>query len=235
MLVTLGLTVSACAAVDVPSRNAPFEQLPVGQLETPAGYENRISDAVPSIPSHVIPVVAVDMFGDIAPMHVTSVRVQVPRKLQVSEANRYLPRGDIVWREDPAGDRHAQVQAIVQTAIERGTADLDGPVAVAVEVQITRFHALTEKARYTTGGVHAITFDLAVKDPQTGGLLMPVRSVRADLKAFGGHQALLAMARGETQKVRITEHLAAVIQQELTSPEGYENANLGFLQVLNNM
>ena len=153
----------------------------------------------------------------------------------MSEANRYIPRGDIVWREDPLGDRHAQVQTIVQAAMDRGVAVLDGPIAVALDIKITRFHALTEKARYTTGGVHAISFEMAIIDPDTGALLFPVRTVRADLRAFGGQQALLAIAHGRTQKVRITEHLAAVIQQELTNPEGYENANLGFIQMLNTL
>lgn len=238
MLLTLGLTVSACAAVDVPTRNAPFEALPDGQLRTPTGYEERQPVGPLILPTNVIPVVAVGTFGGgviepgQVPIKVTSVLVRVPRELKVSEANRYIPRGDIVWREDPLGDRHAQVQTIVQDALERGVAGLDGPVAVALDIKITRFHALTEKARYTTGGVHAISFEMAVKHPETGALLLPVRSIRADLKAFGGQQALLAMAHGRTQKVRITEHLAAVIQQELTGPEGYENADLGFIQML---
>ena len=235
MMLSLGLTVSACASVDVPSRNAPFESLPVGQIEPLPGYEQQIPEEQIFQPTHVMPVVAVDALSVSAPVRVTSVLVRVPRELEVSEANRYLPRGDIVWREDPAGDRHGQVQTIVQAAMERGVAGLDGAVPVALDVQVTRFHALTEKARYSVGGVHAITFEMAVKNPETGDLLMPIRTVRADLKAYGGQQALDAMARGETQKVRITEHLAGVIQQELTNPEGYRNAKLGFMQMLNNM
>lgn len=220
MLLTLGLTVSACAAVDVPSRNAPFEPLPSTQLQTPPGYELRQPIEPLLVPTDVTPVVAIDALGSGALVRVTSVLVRVPRELKVSEANRYLPRGDIVWREDPLGDRYAQVQTIVQAAMERGVSGLDGPIPVVLDVRITRFHALTEKARYTTGGVHAISFEMAVKHPETGALLMPVRKVRADFRALGGQQALEAMARGETQKVRITNHLAAVIQRELSKPEG---------------
>lgn len=35
------------------------------------------------------------------------VRVSVPKTLTVSEAKKLLPNADIVWREDPPGDRHA--------------------------------------------------------------------------------------------------------------------------------
>ncbi|MEM7320314.1 MAG: DUF6778 family protein, partial [Pseudomonadota bacterium] len=79
---------------------------------------------------------------------------------------------------------------------------------------------------------HAITFDLALVDPKTGQNLLPSRRVRADLKAYGGQRAIEAEAKGLTQKVRITAHLAADIQEELTNPEGYKNANLGIIQAL---
>ena len=188
----------------------------------------------------VTPVVAVDAFGGAefaalqVPVHVAAVQVRVPRSLKVSEANRYLPYGDIVWREDPVGDRYVQVQTIVKTAMDRGVAGLDGPVPVILDIQITKFHALTEKARYTTGGRHGITFEMTVKHAETGALLLPVRSIRADLNAYGGQQALIAMAHGQTQKVRITQHLAGVVRQELTKPETYQDASAEFVQMLYN-
>lgn len=238
VLIALGALVSACTTVDVPTRNSAFETLPDGAVAVPDGYtsakETRaaISDTVVS--RKRVDAVAADLaVSGESPVSVNSVTVRVPRSLKVSERNSYLPLGDIVWREDPIGDRHAQVQKIVQDALVRGVAPLSGPVDVDVDVQVQRFHALTEKARYTTGGVHAITFDLALRDPATGKLLVPARRVRADLDAFGGQQAINAEARGQTQKVRITDHLAEVIRQELTSPDGYKNANLGFYQLLN--
>ena len=239
MLIGLGLAVSACTAVDVPTRNAPYEVLPNGATQLPEGYEaahNRVAPRENAVVSRqaVVPSTS-DLPSAGAPVSVESVTVRVPRSLKVSERNSYLPAGDIVWREDPIGDRHAQVQKIVQDALVRGASQLNGPVKVDVDVQVARFHALTEKARYTTGGVHAITFDLALKDPETGELLVPVRRIRADLDAFGGQQAINAEARGLTQKVRISNHLAEVIRQELTNPEGYKNASLGFYQLLNTL
>ncbi|MGR3615846.1 MAG: DUF6778 family protein [Paracoccaceae bacterium] len=239
-LLGLGLGVSACGSVDVPTRNAPFEQLPATAVSTPAGYE--VQESASDIPHADTVARALIQDGSntvqaglASPVSVNTVTVRVPRSLKVSEANRYLPGGDIVWREDPIGDRHQQVQTIVQNAIVTGVTPLGGPVKVNVDIMVTRFHALTEKARYTTGGVHSIKFDLAITDPATGQLVVPVRTVKADLDAFGGQQALQAEARGLTQKARISNHLSEVIRQELTNPEGYQNANLGFFQLLNNL
>ena len=233
LLLGLGLMVSACASVEVPTRNTPFEQLPVTAVSVPAGYEvSRLNTAVlATAPAGALRAIVPGQ----SPVTVNSITVRVPRSLKVSEANRYLPRGDIVWREDPIGDRYAQVQKIFQDALAQGVAPLNGPARVDLDIQVVRFHALTEKARYTTGGVHSITFDLAIKHPETGVLLMPIRTIRASLDAFGGKQALAAESRGLTQKVRISSHLAEVIRRELSNPEGYKNASLGFYQMLNNM
>lgn len=59
--------------------------------------------------------------------------------------------------------------------------------------------------------------------------------VKADFKALGGQEAIAAEARGVTQKYRITKQLAKVIQIELTSPEGYQAANLDFLGAINQL
>tara|TARA_B100000780_G_C20769932_1_gene305734 strand:+ start:100 stop:264 length:165 start_codon:yes stop_codon:yes gene_type:complete len=45
----------------------------------------------------------------------------------------------------------------------------------------------------------------------------------------------VAEARSLTQKIRITNHLAEVIRQELTSQDGFQNPKLGFIQALNNI
>lgn len=168
------------------------------------------------------------------PLDVQEVRVSVPRSLKVSEANRYLPSGDIVWREDAPGDRHAQVAAILQDALERGVADLpEGGVPVVLEVGLVRFHALSEKARYTVGGVHAIRFTYVLRDPVTGAALTEPTFVKADFKALGGQKAITAERQGITQKVRITGHLADVIRAELGDGQGYRAQALGFLGALN--
>src|SRR6056297_1684040 len=162
--------------------------------------------------------------------------VRVPRSLTVSEANRYLPGGDIVWREDPPGDRHAQVAAILRQGLRRGVAGLpEGTVPVVLDVELSKFHALSEKARYTIGGVHAIQFTYTLRDPATGAALTEPRFVKADFKAFGGQKAVAFERRGITQKVRITEHLAQVIREELGAGQGYRAQATGLIGVLNQL
>ena len=89
-------------------------------------------------------------------INVSQINVRVPTSLKVSEANRYYPNGDIVWREDPMGNRHAQVAKIVHDAMTVGTQSFTGPVPVILDIELVRFHALSEKARYTVGGVHNV-------------------------------------------------------------------------------
>ena len=167
-----------------------------------------------------------------SPVTVDSVQVVVPRALVVSESFGYRPRGDILWRGDPPGDRYEQVERLVQDALVVGAAPLDGPRHVALKVTIERFHALTERARATVGGVHSIIMRLAIVDPETGLPIVPERRIQADLVAYGGTLAMIAEARGETQKVRISAHLAEVIRQELTMADGYPGVRLGMVQVL---
>ena len=167
---------------------------------------------------------------------VTEIRVSVPDSLSVSEANRYYPGGDIVWREDPPGDRHAQVQAIFEAALERGVSEMEpGRVPVVMDVEVTRFHALTEKARYTIGGVHALQFKMQMRNPETGQPYGEPHLVKADFRALGGAEAIRAEREGITQKVRITNHLAQVIKTELTQPDGYKAAFLGMMGAINQL
>jgi hypothetical protein len=205
VMLVLGAMVSACAAVDTATRNARFEP--------------QQPEFVQTLPT----------------MRVTEINVLVPQTLKVSERNSYYPGGDIVWRGDAIGNRHQQVKAIFDTALSQGTAQMDGIVPVRLDIRVDRFHALTEKARYTIGGVHSIIFVLQIRDLSTGLALGEPRLVKADLDAFGGQQALRAEARGQTQKVRITNHLAEVIRQELSNEEGFKNPKLGLIQALNNI
>lgn len=164
-------------------------------------------------------------------LDIQAVSVQVPDTLKVSEANSYYPGGDIVWRGEPMGDRRAQVRAMFEEAMTRGTDRMTNGIPVRLDVQVLRFHALTEKARYSFGGVHDLSFALTLRDPATGAALMPTRRIDADLKAFGGNAAIAADQRGETQKVRITDHLAGVIRQELMSPGSYRSASMGLMSI----
>ncbi|HEY9039396.1 MAG TPA: DUF6778 family protein [Roseovarius sp.] len=170
-----------------------------------------------------------------AALNITSINVTVPRTLKVSEKNRYYPGGDIVWRGDPSGDRYAQVEAIFRDAMARGTQGMTKGTPAVLDIEVERFHALTEKARYSTGGVHAITFLLTLRDPATGQVLAAPRRIKADLRAYGGQAAIAADQRGETQKVRITVHLAYVIRTELSNPGSYQGEGLGLIGALNTL
>jgi len=182
----LGLGVSACANVETATRNAPLE----------------------------LPTIATQ---EIAPsISVAGYNIRVPESLRVSEAELFYPLGDIVWRGDPMGDRYDQVKAIFEASVLNGIEGLQGVVPVVLDIEVLRFHALTNKARYTVGGVHSMRFNLTLRDPESGAVLVPTQVIEADLKAFGGQKAILADRRGQTQKVRITGHLANVIRETLS-------------------
>ncbi|MDA5095714.1 hypothetical protein O2N63_16605 [Aliiroseovarius sp. KMU-50] len=162
---------------------------------------------------------------------VTEVVVDVPSSLTVSEANSFKPNADIVWREDPIGDRRSQVKTILQAAFDRGVSTLQDGHPVILNIKLLEFHALTHRTRYTVGGTHAISFELTVLDASTLAVVEPTRTIVADFRAYGGREAIAAEARGETQKVRITEHLANVILYEMSRPrdflpEGFVAENL---------
>jgi len=149
---------------------------------------------------------------------VTAINVSVPANLRVSEANTFFPVADIVWHGDPIGDRHAQVKSIFQEAFASGTADLTGRRAVILEATVTRFHALTPKARYTTGGMFTMHFVLTLRDAATGAIIDGPRPIVADARGAGGERAIQEEAQGLTQRIVIEQRLAQVIREELTAP-----------------
>lgn len=197
-------------------------------------YKSSPSTRLGALSSSTLDGVASTGSGAIA---VTEVRVVVPDSLIVSEDNSYYPRGDIVWHGDPPGDRHEQVQAIFEDAVARGTgagsASADGKVPVAVDVEVQRFHSLTPKTRYTFGGIHSIRFAIAVRDAETGYVIEGPRVIKADLKGFGGQKAIEAEHQGQTQRVRITDHLADVIHQEVFGAASASPVQLGFREAGN--
>ncbi len=192
VLLMVGVTLSACATVDTASRNAPLGTSPI---ET-AAVQQVVKPS----------------------FDVQSVSVVVPKTLKVSEANLYYPVGDIVWREDRGGDRHAQVSAIVSQAAGLATAGMKGRQPVIVDIQVDRFHSLSEKARYSVGGVHNVVFRMAVRDAQTKAFIVKPYRINTDLRGYGGARAIEAEREGQTQKVRIIGHLSQVIAQELSKP-----------------
>lgn len=143
---------------------------------------------------------------------VADVRVVAPVTLTVSEALVLAPNADVVWREDPPGDRRAQVAAVVRKAALRGTRGLRGSRPVYIDVTITRFHALTFEAetRAADAGVHDIEFVAQVVDARTGTVLAGPDRIEASLPALAGTEMTAARLRGESQRSHITAHLEAV-------------------------
>jgi hypothetical protein len=149
---------------------------------------------------------------------VEAVSVIVPPSLRASEANVYYPLADIVWRGDALGNRHEQVRAIIRDAAAEATAGMtDGPAAT-VEIMVKRFHSVTEKTRYSVGGVHSISYTLTVRDAATGAVIDGPRDVTADAPAVGGVRALAEDQAGRTMKVVINERLVASFRAELSGP-----------------
>lgn len=151
---------------------------------------------------------------------VTAVQVIVPPTLKVSEANTFKPRADIVWHGDPAGNRYQQVHDIVDAAARQAVAPMGQGRPVTLTLTMAKFHALTEKTRYTFGGTHELRFDLTVTDATTGAVIDGPRRIVADTRAAGGAQAIAEDAAGRTQKVVITERLVEVLRRELAAPVG---------------
>lgn len=141
------------------------------------------------------------------------VRVSVPQTLTVSEAKKLLPNADIVWREDPPGDRHAQVGKIIQTAVQSGAQGLRGPRPVIIEVTVTRFHALTFEAELSANdwGVHNIDFTARVLDAGSGAVLLPATAIRAEFPALSGTRMSEARSRGVPQKSMIIGHVSKTV------------------------
>ncbi len=141
------------------------------------------------------------------------VQVNVPRSLAVSEAKTLLPSADIVWREDPFGDRYEQVGKIMQSAVLRGAQGLRGSRPVVISITVTRFHALTFEAELSNSdwGVHNVDFIAQVTDASTGQVLVPATQIRAETPAYSGARMREARRKGVTQKSMISNHVAATV------------------------
>ena len=222
-LLILALGLSACSSVGT-SAKAPWQPF-AADAEVTRLDTGDVLGGGPALP--VTPAAA--------GYAIKALQIDVPRSLTVSEANTYLPRADIVWRGDMPGDRHAQIEGLFRDAMTDGVTRIGdaGTRPVTLMITVRRFHGVTEKTRYSVGGVHNIVFDLAFVDPQTGALLAPVRQIAADLAEPGGNEAIALDAAGQTQRVRLRAHLAQVLVDEMTQPGGHANAKLGIVQRMN--
>jgi hypothetical protein len=222
MLALAAVAVSACAGPQAATRNAVSASPNEATALTQPQSNTQSSVAKKSGDNLYIPDV-----------NIALVTVSVPKTLKVSEKNTYYPNGDIIWRGDLFGDRHAQVEAILQNSAEQAAANLQGARPAHMHIQLTRFHGLTEKARYSTGGVHNINFYVTLLDPATGETIRPAEHVVTNLDALRGTEAIQADTLGNTQKFRITTFLAGVLAAEIGEPEGYNDENRGFFVALN--
>ncbi|MFT5628875.1 MAG: hypothetical protein ACI82I_000965 [Gammaproteobacteria bacterium] len=184
----LGLGVAGCASVDTVSRNAPLD---VSAFDV----EGRIVAR-----SYVI----------------EDMTFAASSELSVSESNSYYPSADVVWRGDPIGDRIEQIGTIFETATVRNQDRLDGNVPVVVDFELVRFHGVTERTRFSIGGVYNIVFTISVRNAITGEIIEEARLIEADLSAPGGIAALMQEQRGQTEKVRVTDFLTQVFKDELS-------------------
>ena len=102
-----------------------------------------------------------------------------------------------------------------EQAIFTGAAQVSGNTDVIMSVRVNQFHAITQKARDVVGGRHNVQFDYVLLDAVTGQPVSEVNSINLKFKALGGRKALVAEMRGDTQKVRITRHVAAAVYEQL--------------------
>lgn len=189
LILAAALGLSACATPFQVSRDAPFDNItPV--IEAPT-----------------------------QDWSITGYEIDVPRTLRVSEANSIKPSADIVWRGDALGDRYVQVESIINDALSGVMQPREGAATpVIVSIEITRFHAVTERARYTIGGEHEIEFIVTVRHAETGEILSGPRDVDLTFRAYGGQQAIQAEAQGMTQRVRIMNRIQEWARVEFPTP-----------------
>ncbi|GGD33898.1 DUF6778 family protein [Sinisalibacter lacisalsi] len=198
LMMAAAALLSACAGGDIVSRNA------LANSELLSSKDGEFQPSVPLNRSY----------------RVVDVRVEVPETLTSSEDNGIKPRVDILWQEDPAGDRHAQVRELMTAALEEGVAATEGSRDVVLDVVMTRFHALTKRTRYSIGGEHEVWMYVAVRDAETGELLEPARRIGFDHR-ISAAQALENEAQGLNQRLEITALVKDLIRQELTRPRDF--------------
>ncbi len=134
-----------------------------------------------------------------------------PDELSVSNRNGFAPSADIVWWGEPFGDRRAQVAAILDEGITAGASDLAGSRPVTMTAKLIRFHSVTPAAiARAPAAVHNISYQFQVFDADSGVALTQPTFIDADLEAYVGSAEIAAAIQGQTQRVRIVDHLAAV-------------------------
>jgi hypothetical protein len=141
---------------------------------------------------------------------VRAVDTVVPDSLRLNESNTLAPEADIVWHGEPAGDRRAQVAAIVTEGVTRGAAPLNGSRPVGIRIELQRFHGVTPVAvERSPSAVHSIAYRVWVFDTRDGTTILGPMPIRADLLANTRANAITATT-GRSERARIVDHIAAV-------------------------
>jgi len=141
------------------------------------------------------------------------VQIVVPNELTVSEANSFAPNADIVWHGEEYGNRRQQVAAILKEGISKGFSNPHGKRNVVVRARLNHFHAVTPTAvSHAPAAVHNISYVIQVFDAKSQEPLTEPETIQADLEAYVGASAVTAAVQGNTQRVRIVRHLAAVTE-----------------------
>ena len=141
----------------------------------------------------------------------SGVSVRVPEELKVSNSNTLAPNAAIVWHGEPFGDRKAQVEAIMSEAIAQGAKNLNGTRPVTIGATVAQFHAVTPAAvGRSPAAVHNISYAIQVFDSRTAAPITEEDYIQADFEAYTGAAAVAAAVQGNTQRVRIVDHVARV-------------------------
>ncbi|EBA11320.1 lipoprotein, putative [Roseobacter sp. CCS2] len=135
--------------------------------------------------------------------------------LRIAESESFYPAADVVWRGDPIGPRIPQIAVMFEEAATRNRAILNGSFPVDVDVTLVRFHGVTNRTRFTVGGVYNVVFDMTVRRAGTDEVIEPTRRVAGNLDAPGGERAARLDAAGQTQKVRVTDFLTSLLRAQL--------------------
>ena len=97
----------------------------------------------------------------------------------------------------PAPGSYAQFGAILLAAATDANTPMVQGRPVTITLTLTKFHALTEKTRYTVGGVHSMHFLMTVRDVETRAILQGPRLIVADVHGAGGARAMATTAIAE--------------------------------------
>lgn len=183
------LALVACAPADTATRNTPASA------------------------ALVAPPAAMQPQAQLAPGYrIAALSVEVPRDLKVSEANLFLPPADIVWRGEAFGDRYEQVRALFEEAF--ASARLAEGQPANVSIRVIRFHGLTEKARFVTGGVYAIHFEMRLTDPRTGAAIGEPRLVRIN-HGVGRYRAAPDNHATDAERWQVIGYIRDRLEKEL--------------------